>query len=378
MKTNLYPAFNIYDFSDCREITGDELYSINGGAQIENTNEAVAGAQVGDTLIRDDGTEVTITQGDIDWAQAHTGTGGTDPSQATPATSESTPESQPSTPTNSSSITGATSSANTSNPSSSSGSLDNNSSLKSETKVPVFTDPFSPESNGNFEIDNKNKTVSADINNAQSVIEACKSYSILVDRGYLFQLKDGEKIVQTITDEKVVNDYARKIDISKGNFSIAKLSGTISTVSGVTSELLNKTIENSGDLLKISIIGKFSKTLDNVSNITGTYTVIYTAFDKVGNYSEKERTITVKDIQGSTYYRYRTSTTESYQCEPYNCSCDITNTNTCPSTRTFVEPNQCCKTCYKTCKNVVWSEWSEWSQEKVTPNATTEVETKIE
>ena len=108
-----------YNFSDCREITGEELYLINGGERVENSNEAVANAQVGDTVERKDGTEVTITQGDIDWAQAHTGTGGTDPSQATPATSESTPESQPSTPTNSSSTTGSTSQANTTNSSSS-------------------------------------------------------------------------------------------------------------------------------------------------------------------------------------------------------------------------------------------------------------------
>ncbi|MBQ8679847.1 MAG: hypothetical protein IJ530_08780 [Treponema sp.] len=43
----------------------------SGGHEIENTVEAVANAEVGDTLTRDDGTQVTITQGDIDWAQEH-------------------------------------------------------------------------------------------------------------------------------------------------------------------------------------------------------------------------------------------------------------------------------------------------------------------
>ena len=62
-KDSLIKAF---DFSKLgRELTEDELYIINGGAQIENSNEAVANAQVGDTLTRKDGTIVTINQGDI-------------------------------------------------------------------------------------------------------------------------------------------------------------------------------------------------------------------------------------------------------------------------------------------------------------------------
>ena len=49
----------------------DEESEESGGHEIENTVEAVANAEVGDTLTRDDGTQVTITQGDIDWAQEH-------------------------------------------------------------------------------------------------------------------------------------------------------------------------------------------------------------------------------------------------------------------------------------------------------------------
>lgn len=114
----------------------------------------------------------------------------------------------------------------------------------------------------------------------------------------------------------------------------------------------------------------------------GTYTVTYTAYDKVGNYTEKQRTIIVSDIVGRTYYRYRTSTTESYQCEPYSCNCvegaKILETKTCGTGYKFEEPNKCCRTCYKTCKKTIWSNWSEWSQNKVTPNTTTEVETRVE
>lgn len=118
------------------------------------------------------------------------------------------------------------------------------------------------------------------------------------------------------------------------------------------------------------------------TSVEGTYTVTYTVFDKVGNYTEKQRTIIVTDIQGRTYYRYRTSTTEAYQCEPYNCNCVESNqalsSKTCPTGYVFEEPNKCCRTCYKTCKRTNWSQWSDWSQNKVNPSANTEVETKVE
>ncbi len=52
-----------------------ETASESGGHEIENTVEAVANAEVGDTLTRDDGTQVTITQEDIDWAQEHCDSG---------------------------------------------------------------------------------------------------------------------------------------------------------------------------------------------------------------------------------------------------------------------------------------------------------------
>ncbi len=118
------------------------------------------------------------------------------------------------------------------------------------------------------------------------------------------------------------------------------------------------------------------------TSFPGEYTILYTAFDKVGNFLEKERKITVMDITGRTYYRYRDATIESYQCEPYLCNCVVSNSAklnlTCPSGYVFNEPDKCCQTCYKTCKRTNWSEWSEWSQKKVDATATREVETKVE
>lgn len=108
----------------------------------------------------------------------------------------------------------------------------------------------------------------------------------------------------------------------------------------------------------------------------GIYTVIYTVFDKVGNYSEKKRIITVTDILGRTYYRYRTSTIVTNKCDVDICK--TVTSNTCPSNFVYKEPNQCCQVVKKDCKETVWSDWSEWSQTKVTPSVTREVETKVE
>ena len=114
-KTVGYSEIEKYHFSDCHEITGDELYRINGGKQVKNSNEGVANAQPGDTIIRDDHTEITLNQGDIDWAQAHTGNGNT------------------TTQTSSDSINNIPSSNST-----------GTQSITSETSAQVFTPQFSP------------------------------------------------------------------------------------------------------------------------------------------------------------------------------------------------------------------------------------------
>lgn len=114
----------------------------------------------------------------------------------------------------------------------------------------------------------------------------------------------------------------------------------------------------------------------------GTYDVVYTAVDKVGNYTEKVRSIVVKDIVGRTYYRSRTISTENYQCEPYECNCFNPSSNnestSCPTGFSINKENQCCQTCYKSCKKTNYGEWSEWTQDILKPTATLEVETKVE
>ena len=92
-----FKEFGIYDFSDyAEEITGNALFKINGGAEVENSHEGVAGAKPGDTITRIDGTVVTLKQADIDYANAqleknvNDGTGNTNGSSSAGSSSGDT------------------------------------------------------------------------------------------------------------------------------------------------------------------------------------------------------------------------------------------------------------------------------------------------
>ncbi|MDD6223780.1 MAG: DUF5011 domain-containing protein [bacterium] len=117
------------------------------------------------------------------------------------------------------------------------------------------------------------------------------------------------------------------------------------------------------------------------TSIEGEYILTYSAFDKAGNFVEKNRTIIVRDVKGRTYYRYREGKIHTYQCEPYLCNCVTSSsaleTGSCPTGYRMSDSMQCCQTCHKTCSDVIWGEWSEWQQEKVTATSTREVEMMI-
>ena len=69
-KQKSYFDLEILDYSSfAREMTEDELLFVNGGAEVENSNEGVANATPGDSITRNDGSSVTLTQADIDYAQ---------------------------------------------------------------------------------------------------------------------------------------------------------------------------------------------------------------------------------------------------------------------------------------------------------------------
>ncbi len=109
MKKNQKHKTLDYDFSDyAEEITGNALFKINGGAEIENSNKGVANAKPGDTLTRNDGTTVTITQGDIDWAKKQVGDSETTTASSTPTTETVASNSQSQQTSSSTSGTGKT------------------------------------------------------------------------------------------------------------------------------------------------------------------------------------------------------------------------------------------------------------------------------
>ena len=72
-----YKDFGVYDFSDyAEEITGNALFKINGGAEVENSDKGVAGAKPGDTITRKNGDVIVLKQADIDYANAQLGNNG--------------------------------------------------------------------------------------------------------------------------------------------------------------------------------------------------------------------------------------------------------------------------------------------------------------
>ena len=68
---------DFYDFSDyAEEITGNALFKINGGTEVENSDKGVAGAKPGDTITRKNGDVIVLKQADIDYANAQLGNNG--------------------------------------------------------------------------------------------------------------------------------------------------------------------------------------------------------------------------------------------------------------------------------------------------------------
>jgi len=198
------------------------------------------------------------------------------------------------------------------------------------------------------------------------------TYEVLSNEVFLLTVKDKNGRLSKTISVPIRNIDKEAPQINFENPTTVQLNNNFSVRNGVV-------ITENGSGLSNNYVATPDK-IDTTHE--GTYEVTYTAFDKVGNYTEKKRTIIVKDIVGRTYYRSRSISTENYQCEPYACNCVVTETakqnKTCPSGFSFNEPDKCCQTCYKTCKRTNYGEWSEWSQIKVVPSSNLEVETKVE
>ena len=94
-KESVYIDLESYDYSSfARDMTEEELLTVNGGKWIGNSDASVAEGEVGDTLRRKDGTVVTITQADIDWAKEQVGSPSTSTTTTTETSSSSTTSSE--------------------------------------------------------------------------------------------------------------------------------------------------------------------------------------------------------------------------------------------------------------------------------------------
>ena len=281
--------FDTFDFSKLgRELTEDELYIVNGGKQIENSDEAVANAQEGDTLTRNDNTTVPITRGDLVAAQkkldqntnSNSVSGNTETTSGNPSETSNTETEQnnnavtitdrgyPSSISSGGSSQHSSSGTNSGSSTQSSSSSSNSNSNGSSSNNPkiYYLD------NTSAKVDEINEIVSFEKDDIEGAVWAARAFSIKSNYGFTLNVLNKGQVVESFVSEKAAFEYINKLDPSKGNLSEA--SGKISTGTGAASELLDKFIENSDDLQKISKISKYSKTLNTVSNITGVFTVI--------------------------------------------------------------------------------------------------------
>lgn len=114
--------------------------------------------------------------------------------------------------------------------------------------------------------------------------------------------KPANVIVENIDREGPTINFTDPLYVQKG--------GTFNFKSGVN-------IEDSGSGLKEYISDPV--TID--TSVDQEFKVLYRATDNLGNVSEKERTVIVRNLIVKTWYRSRTIGKEKYNCDPYKCSC---------------------------------------------------------
>ena len=275
---NRYAVIKAYDFSKLgRELTEDELYIVNGGAQIENSDEAVANAQIGDTLTRKDGTVITINQGDIDYAKKQiagsTNSNGSPVSSNTGAASgNDTETAQNNTPvehtdrghsgSNSSAGSSQLSSSGTSTgsstqSSSTSGNSTSNGSSSNNPKI-YYLD------NTSAKVDEINEIVSFEKDDIEGAVWAARAFSIKSNYGFTLNVLNKGEVVESFVSEKAAFEYINKLDPSKGNLS--EELGEISTYTGIANNILKTVNDCYGeDMIPLKKIGFLSK----ISNIAG-------------------------------------------------------------------------------------------------------------
>ena len=287
--------FDTFDFSKLgRELTEEELYIVNGGKQIENSNEAVANAQIGDTLKRKDGTIVTINQGDIDYAKKQiagsTNSNGSPVSSNTGAASGNDTETshvntetaQNNTPveqtdrghsgSNSSAGSSQLSSSGTgtgssTQSSSSSGNSTSNGSSSDNPKIYYLY-------NTSAKVDEINEIVSFEKDDIEGAVWAARSFSIKSNDGFALKVLDKGEFVESFVSEKAALEYINKLDPSKGNLS--EELGEISTITSVANTICKQISNTVNDTVSLKI-SNLAGRLGKVSFLTGGYAFILDA-----------------------------------------------------------------------------------------------------
>ncbi len=295
-----------------RELTDAEMILVNGGAKIENSVEAQANAQEGDTVTRKDGSTYTLTKGDIVWAQNQVGNGGASAgASVVPETGISSVSDVCSNssgcisgsrcPPNSSgtSVPRSTSSSfvsttNTGNDCTANILKDQkyhspydqqfiNEMMEKEQKIALGSNgvsgnkdesasasavSFDFKNNGYPDfVDTANGIVYADKRSRKSMEEACAAYSVLCYKGYTFKVTDGVKVTDTFKSESAAKKYVNDLYPAKGNLS--EMLGNVSTNTGIANVTADKIIDYADDAASFTKLAKYSGGASKTSSITG-------------------------------------------------------------------------------------------------------------
>ena len=227
-KTKTFVNLNSYDYSwFAREMTEQELYTVNGGSTVEDTHTVQSGDTLG-TLVYNynqaNGTNLTVqdvaeSNGIEDPNLIYVGqtinfgnSGGdtTTSNSETGNTSSDFSGNSENSDSNSDTLT----SDSCGYPSSISSNYSTLSNSNSSASVSVSSNPDSCSytlGNTTASVDSANGELSVDIGDLEGLYQAGNAFCILADRDYTFIVKYGDDVLRTFTSELAVNLFLNRI-----------------------------------------------------------------------------------------------------------------------------------------------------------------------
>ena len=286
-----------YDFSKlgCTELTGDILFKINGGKEVENSHAAVASASVGDTVTGSDGKTRTISQGDINYSKekisgssggSSSGSSSTDNTNASPAPTSSP---SPTTSTQSKpSTTSSSSSSSSSSPSSSGGSKSSGgytsggSTNSANTSGSFQYNPNEPDTDKRFNAKDYNDEhlMTIRYDDKTNFDEFAGYYLTIGKYGTADTISydgigltnDNGNIIHVLKSEDTVLQYAEYLNPSyKHKVNLEKVLNFLSSATGIANVALDNIANNIDDVTVLNNVTKVSKTASTISSITGLF-----------------------------------------------------------------------------------------------------------